>query len=90
MGTEPIPRRGDRGVAGRDRLLHRQRAVRRAEPQREGQRPMAGAQPVVVGVDVEQPDRLEQRPCASRSVGCTSAAGTSGPTTSATSSSTGG
>ena len=60
-GTAPLGGHGDRGVASRARLLLGQGAVGRAEPQREGQRLVAGLD-LVAGVDVEEPDRLQVLP----------------------------
>ena len=57
----PLGGKGDRGVASGARLLLGQRAVGGAEPQREGQRLVAGLD-LVAGVDVEEPDRLEVLP----------------------------
>ena len=59
-GTGPLGGERDGRVARGRRLLLGQRAVRRPEPQREGQRLVARAD-LVAGVDVEEPDRLEQR-----------------------------
>ena len=75
---------GHGGVPGGARLLHGERAVGCAEPQRPGQRRLALAH-LRAAVDVEQPDRLQQSPAPSRNAASTSAAGTVASTTSATS-----
>ena len=83
-GAEPVGRR-DRPVPHRGRLGRGQRAIGRPHHQRERQRPVSGRD-LVPGVDVEQPQRLEQlagpRRAARRG---TSAAGTESGTTRATS-----
>ena len=84
-GTAPLGGQGDRGVASGAGLLLGQGPVGSAEPQRERQRLVAGAD-LVAGVDVEEPDRLEESPAPSRSAASTSAAVTSSATTRATSS----
>ena len=58
-GADAVGRGLDRGVAGRAGLVLGQRAVGGAEPQRQRQR-LAALADLRTGVDVEQPDVLEQ------------------------------
>ena len=76
--------RGDAGKLRLGRLGGRERAVGRAEPQREREalRALGHAGAAVV---VDEPQGLEELPAPSRTAAATSAAGTSAPTTSDTS-----
>ena len=98
IGEQSIRRAAPRRVAARPRrpprpeplrLVDGQRPVRGPEAQREGQRAFARPD-LLAGVDVEQPEVLQQLPPPSRNASATSATGTSPATTRATSSEIGG